>query len=157
MAVATASGYVPPDFPEAYAEWRANCGPAAVAALVGRPLALVRRLFPHFPGKPWCNVTQIRDALTGCGLAVKMLPNTWPDRGLVHVQWEGPWMAEGVPVAARYRHTHWIAVDGECVFDVNGGGEWLSRGRWEAEIVPLIVRHTRNATGGWHPRMGLSV
>ena len=29
--------------------------------------------------------------------------------GINRIQWEGPWLKPGVPPAAAYKHTHWVA------------------------------------------------
>lgn len=60
-----------------------------------------------------------------------------------------PW----TPTDSDQAHTEWRAncgPGGAMVFDVNAG-EWTTRGEWEADIVPLLVAHTKRATG-WHVR-----
>lgn len=142
--------YTPPDIAEAYDEWKANCGPAALAALVGRPLAQVREAFPDFPAKPWANPTHMRAALTRLDWSHRYCDG-WPERGLAFIQWEGPWLDPGVPVGAAYRHTHWVAAAEGKVFDVNAGN-WTTPDEWVTRIVPLFV--TGKVTG-WHVRCGL--
>lgn len=147
--------WAPTDTDQAHAEWRANCGPAALAAVTGRTLAQVRRAFPSYPARPWTNPTHMRAALESLGVPhtlPKLGPLDFPAFGLCFVQWEGPWLAPGVPVGAAYRNTHWVATAGagKAVYDVNAG-EWLRRAEWELEIVPLLLNHTKRATG-WHVR-----
>lgn len=36
----------PADIEEAHEQWKANCGPAALAAVLGRSVASVRPVFP---------------------------------------------------------------------------------------------------------------
>lgn len=100
----------------------ASCGPAAVAALLGRPLAEVRPAFPdQREGKTWTNLSMMFAALARLMLRVKAtsvdvaahegLPaKTWPLRGLVLVQLRGRWDAMPVNHPAQLSHTHWIAV-----------------------------------------------
>lgn len=149
--------WAPPDADQAFTEWRANCGPAALAAITGRTVGSLRRAFPEYPAKPWCNPTHMKAALDFIGMrhtTQKLDPLAFAAPGLCFIQWEGPWLAPGVPVGAAYRNTHWIATagpGGAMVFDVNAG-EWTTRGEWEADIVPLLVAHTKRATGGWYVR-----
>jgi hypothetical protein len=82
---------------------------------------------------------------------------TWPDYGLVRVQWEGPWTKPGVPKRARYRYTHWIGAaerSGETgIFDINcinNGTGWVSLKDWYNLVVPFIIKQYPRATGGWH-------
>lgn len=74
-------------------------------------------------------------------------------------------MAPGVPIAARYRHTHWVganAVDpmNTRIFDINAmangpgrehGSGWCDLDYWINELVPLILENgVPRATGRWH-------
>jgi hypothetical protein len=87
-------------------------------------------------------------------------PRTWPDYGLARVQWEGPWTAPGVPMRARYRHTHWVGAqwsEGKQetgIFDCNALGNgtgWCSVGAWATVIVPWIIENlVPRASGRWH-------
>jgi hypothetical protein len=151
--------YTPPDVAEAYDAYRANCGPAALAAVLRRPVMSVREFFPQFPARAWTNPTQMRAAADAAGvmwkahvLPLRRLPSY---RGLVLLQIDGPWCDPGVPVGAAYRHTHWVGLDGGMVYDANAG-EWLPPRRWADEIMSDIVSRTPRATGWW-VRSGIEI
>jgi hypothetical protein len=160
--------YNPPDVDAAHAAWKANCGPCALAALLGRPVMAVRDLFPAYPRRPWCNPTQMKAALGAAGARWRLtsLKFYWPVTGLAFVQFDGPWCSPEVPVAVAYRHTHWVAVRSRnapgmgttlppAVYDANAGA-WLTRPEWEAEILPLLLAHVEGSTGWW-VRTGIEV
>lgn len=144
-------------------EWGANCGPAALAAVLGKPLGDVRPHLVGFALKGYTNPTMMFDALRSLDIQHKRnKPSTsrgcpWPKFGLAHIQWEGPWTKPGVPMRARYRYTHWV---GACarnpsdvgIFDINAmnSGGWVSLDDWSATIVPYILKNVPRATGGWH-------
>lgn len=89
----------------------AACGQAALAALLERPLADVRHAFP--PHR-WVNLTQMRAALSTLGAQwTNGSSSTWegvPQRGLVLIQFHGPWTRPSAPVSAALKHAHWVAV-----------------------------------------------
>lgn len=148
-----------------YDEWRFNCGPGALCAVTGcTPIAALEAL-PKFRERGYTNPKMMRrglelrsakwrELLSEDG-AVNDLPriSNLPAHGLVRVQWAGPWTKPGVPVVARYRHSHWIAVDGEHVFDINAMcvGGWLPLVEWFNELVPWLIRECepKSATGDW--------
>lgn len=143
----------------AYDEWHANCGPGALAAVLDKTLADVRPHLTDFDRKHYTNPLMMLGALRSLGVHWTKLHDGWPKQGLVRVQWGGPWMREGVPVKARYRHTHWIAskhVDegdqrGIRVFDINGacvGWMWLAE--WMDQLVPWLLKECEpNGDGTW--------
>lgn len=98
----------------AYNTWGANCGPGALAAILDRPLDDVRPLLRGFDQKHYTNPRMMRAALDALGVkytwAVRRAGYLPPLHGLARVQWTGPWMKPGVPPAAAYRHTHWVAA-----------------------------------------------
>lgn len=152
--------YNPPDADEAYEQFRLNCGPAALAALLGRPVLSLRNAFPHYPRKPYSNPTHLRAALDFLGVphrrpAAGQGRRDFPARGLAFIQFDGPWCAPDVPVFVAYRQTHWVGSSGAMVYDVNAG-EWLTRAEWEAEVLPLLIAATKRATGWW-VRTGIEV
>lgn len=146
--------YCPPDADEARAVWRANCGPIALAALLGRPVMGVREFFPRFPKQPWTNPTHMKAALDLAGRRHRTTTTKVP-LALWFIQWDGPWLAPGVPVTVAYRHTHWIAAARGLVYDANAG-EWITRAEWEAEVVPHLLSYRQQATG-WRVRTGIEV
>jgi hypothetical protein len=82
----------PTDTNEQYAEWSANCGPCALAALLCREVKGVRVLFPQYPAKPWCNLKGMLAALASAKVACRYTASTdqrFPERGLAFVQWVG--------------------------------------------------------------------
>lgn len=148
-------------------EWGFNCGPAAVAAICGLSIAELRPHLLDFEQKQYTNPTLMWGILRSLGLHLglrwRMQTGTpgglsWPNRGLARVQWEGPWMADGVPMAARYRQTHWVGCHGLNrnnigIWDVNclnNGSGWVSLEDWTALAVPFITRSIKRANGKWH-------
>lgn len=113
---------------EAGQNWGFNCGPAALCALLNLTPAEIRPHLGDFEQKRYTNPTMIQAALTRCGATWRQTyrsdePLGLPmlDHGLIRVQWAGPWTQPGVPLRARYPHTHWVAMrnKGKEVFVVN--------------------------------------
>jgi len=111
------------DVDRAHAEWSANCGPTAFAAILDLTLDETRRHFgPEFEAKRYTNPTlmfaALRRALGNPPHRWRVLPGSrsvdatvgWPIYGLCRVQWMGTWCDPGVPIAARYRRSHWIGA-----------------------------------------------
>jgi len=153
-------------------EWGLNCGPAAVAAICGLSLPDLRPHLGDFEQKRYTNPTLMAQILRNVGAKVieaKTLNwrlemertgrRPWPRYGLARVQWEGPWTKEGVPIAARYRHTHWVGSscanqDNIGIWDVNclgNGTGWVGLNEWTNILVPWLLQecHPR-ADGRWH-------
>ena len=147
----------PDDAERAYQEWGANCGPAALAAIMGMTLDEVRPHLIGFDAKRYTNPAMMNEALRSIGRPWEKIGAQWPKYGLVRVQWEGPWTAPGVPIRARYCYTHWIGHEigvNTCgVFDINAIGNctgWCERGDWETVIIPAILAMYPRASGKWH-------
>jgi hypothetical protein len=145
--------------------WGANCGPGALAAVLGLSLDAVHPHLENFDQKRYTNPAMMRGALRSL-----KVDHDWkvgrfglfPRYGLARVQWEGPWTAPGVPVAAAYRHTHWVgsAMPDRSVsdphdvniFDINAicVGGWIDLPEWSTQLVPWLLKQCEpKATGGW--------
>lgn len=128
------------DAENAWNEWKCNCGPAALAAILGLHLKDVRKAVAEvgFASKGYMSPTMMRDAIPLAGGRVVQHngfrvgePMPWPRHGLARIQWCGPWTEPGSNPRWAYRHTHWTASwkmqdDKVLLFDVNGGLQWLS-------------------------------
>lgn len=161
------------DAERASQEWNCNCGPGALAAIMGLTLDEVR---PHVEkagfgaAKSYMNPTMMLDALNsagakwqakGKGKAFATL--TWPDYGLARIQWEGPWTEPGANGRWAYQYTHWVGSrvlthiredhNRTGIFDINAmanGSGWCRLADWQAVIVPAITEHHKRANGKWH-------
>ncbi len=153
--------FTPEDFGAAAEQWGANCGPGAIAAMLGLSMHQLRPYMGDFERKRYTNPTLMWETLKrlGCGWHLVKPPTAWPRYGLVRVQWEGPWTKPGVPMRARYRHTHWVgAIAGNPqnigIFDVNAlgnGSGWCSLADWGDVIVPWLLKEcVPRADGAWH-------
>lgn len=147
-------------------EWGCNCGPAALAAILGLTLDEVRPAIPKFEERGYTSPRMMKTALDQVdagGFRYRWNrmggQKVMPDYGLVRVQWEGPWTRPGAHWTERLRHTHWIGCclgsTGYGIFDVNcmnNGSGWASRENWESVIVPFLIRETApaEASGSWH-------
>jgi hypothetical protein len=148
------------DAQRAHDEWGANCGPGAIAAILGLTLNELRPHMGDFEQKHYTNPTLMWDVLYRLKVKYKVdnKSGNWPYHGLARVQWEGPWTRPGVPMRARYRHTHWVAAiiskqNGLGVFDINAmnSGGWIAFSDWNAILVPWIIENlVPKADGKWH-------
>lgn len=145
--------------------WNANCGPVSVAAISGLTLEELRPHLGDFEKKRYTNPTLMWEILRNAGITYhRPSPSVcearipWPSHGLARVQWEGPWTAPRVPIAARYRHTHWVASwkphgREHLIFDINCMcvGGWVSLSEWSRNVVPWLLRECEpKASGKWH-------
>lgn len=149
----------------AYDAWGCNCGPAALAAIMGMRLDDVRPHLVGFDEKRYTNPTMMFDGLARIGRPWRKIGKEWPTYGLARIQWEGPWTRPGVPMRVRYRHTHWVGSwkhheRGHGVFDVNmlnNGTGWGTYQDWDDFLVPEIVSHIPRADGRWHVTHGIEI
>lgn len=144
-------------------EWGANCGPGALAAIMGLTLDEIRPHVGDFERKRYTNPTLMWASLQRVGAKFSyrgghLGRENWPDYGLARIQWEGPWTKPGVPVAARYRHTHWVGarrgLSSVVIFDINcmnNGSGWVDVFDWAGFVVPWILYACEpKASGEWY-------
>ena len=143
-------------------EWGCNCGPGALAAILGKTLDEVRPLIPGFEQKRYTNPTMMYEALNSSGAHWRLERSPasalfFPKYGLARVQWEGPWTEPGVPVRARYRYTHWVGAHTQpaqiSIFDINAisYGGWIHADEWSNDLVPWLLKELYpHASGKYH-------
>lgn len=154
----------PAEADAAYEAWGCNCGPSALAAIMGMTLDSVRPLLPGFDEKRYTNPSMMNTALRAIGRPWRKIGAAWPRYGLARIQWEGPWTEPGVPMAARYRHTHWVGSwltkSSHGVWDVNmlaNGTGWGRFEHWRDILVPHLTAHIPRANGRWHVTHGIEI
>ncbi len=157
------------------ADW--NCGPAAIAAVVRLTPAELESHLGTFRSKGYTNPTLMFAILRSLGIGWRTIDKgCWPSYGLVRIQWHGPWMNPGVPIAARYRKTHWVGCRSRLVpsprrdvpqdeqvrterqiFDVNciGVGGWVPEAEWKDQVVPWLVPQFKELKG-WDGRWSMT-
>jgi hypothetical protein len=84
----------PTDIERAARRWQANCGPCALAAVLGVPVQRAQALLPDWPG--YTTITCVKAALARVTAVGARLPSD----GLVFLQWGGH---DHKPVKAQYR------------------------------------------------------
>lgn len=150
-------------------EWRFNCGPGALCAVLGMTPTEIRPYLGDFERKGYTNPTLMTDTLNRIGVKYFQTyrgdnPNAaicrvCPLFGLVRIQWSGPWTNPGVPMRVRYRHTHWVGWDDKAgehgqVFDINAmcSGGWLPFNEWATGLTPWLIKQCEpKASGEWWP------
>ena len=140
--------------------WGFNCGPGALCAVLGLTPDELRPKMGTFERKGYTNPTLMAEVLAAHGVRYRQTYRSdLPGRcrlefGLMRVQWAGPWTQPGVPMAARYRQTHWVAMAGDEVFDINAicVGGWIGLQEWQTKLVPWLIREAcPRGTGEWWP------
>lgn len=147
------------------ASWGFNCGPGSLCGLLRVTPIEIRSSLGDFESKGYTNPTLMASILRRLNVPFRRVfesavepfkPIVWPEYGLVRVQWAGPWTKEGVPMAARYRRTHWIGFRKEPheVFDINAMcvDGWLPFNEWSDQLVPWLLKQVLPAANGeWWP------
>lgn len=150
-----APSFVPWDIEVARINFGANCGPAAFAAVTEREVCRVMQYFPHFPERPWTNLTQMLQALAVAGFNASVERCVAPSRGLALVQFLGPWTAKQFFSRWSLVHTHWVGVDGDWVFDHNACC-WQTLAEWASGTAANLIAEVPRATG-WRIKYGVEV
>lgn len=151
----------------AFDAWGCNCGPAALAAVLGLTLDEVRPFVEYagFADKRYTNPTMMQDAIRFAGATIGKrwtVPESerskisFPHQGLARIQWTGPWSQPGASVRWKYRQSHWVAcwrigegaASWRLIFDINGGFRPLRE--WIRDIVPVITKSIPRADGDWY-------
>lgn len=135
--------------------WKFNCGPGALCAVLDLTPDQLRPYLGDFERKGYMNPTMVMDTLKWRGVAFERIYRneepltTWSipnvPIGLMRTQSGGPWMKPGVPMAARYWHTHWVAIaNGTHVFDINAVcvGGWIPATEWREKLMPWLLKET---------------
>ena len=132
----------PLDVREAHANWGANCGPAALAAALGRDIADVVASFPNFPDRPYTNLPMMVGALNSLGLSWSKVDDPgsrdgFPTNGVVLIRWishtHSPSQFNGI------QRRHWIAVASDFVYEINLDS-WVPRQLWETGFLPILAK-----------------
>jgi hypothetical protein len=147
---------------KASSDWGFNCGPGAICAALNITPSELRPHLGDFEAKRYTNPRLMTATLGRLGVAWRQVYRSEDPNGvlpilnlaLVRVQWGGPWTNPGVPMMARYRQTHWIAVRNKSteVFDVNAVhlNRWLPRKVWSDQLVPWLCREVVPQWDGRH-------
>lgn len=152
------------DADRAHSEWHCNCGPGAIAGILHLTLDEVRPYMGDFERKGYTNPKLMWECLRRLDVHFSyrggdLGRDNWPRYGLARIQWEGPWTEPGVPMRARYRHTHWVGVSARDphnvgIFDINAlanGSGWCAISDWIGTVVPFILETcVPKADGHWH-------
>lgn len=136
----------PSNSDRAITDFGARCGPIAFAAITGLSADDSLRFFPESQFRPWTSRIDMIRAFRESGRSYSRKSKVWPAAGLCLVQFTGPWSRHNFPAAAL-AHTHWVAVLGEYIYDINWEG-WLPRQNWE-EIVLEELINAKPFADGW--------
>ena len=143
--------YTPAESEHCREQWKAACGHHALAAVCNERLATVCQAVGHRKG--WMNPTMIHNALATLGVPVRLTKGLQTQNlcaGLNRVQFEGPWLAEGLRPALAYPYTHWIGQrDGYVLDTLIDPFDWLLRADWAAVVSHGYYTALPRATG-WH-------
>lgn len=154
--------YEPTDIDAAHAQWKANCGPCSLAAILKKDVNDVRQFLNGFDKRGYMNPTHMKEALHLAGQHFT-IKKTIPTFGLAFIQFTGTWTKPGAPIAAAYRHTHWVGVAHPkpfwtFLYDVNiEGGQWVEKMWWEENVLPLIADAHKGADGKYFIRTAIEI
>ncbi len=76
-------------------------------------------------------------------------------RGVALLQFAGPWSRPGVPKIVHLKHTHWVAICDQFIYDINAP-TWLSISEWELQIFPEIAAN-HSGCNGWSAKVSFEI
>lgn len=149
----------PSDVGEQHDLWGANCGPTALAAILGISVAEVRPLIEQAQNgtfKGYMHAGHLLNTLKLAGKSVRRIDCSyrkicWPeDQGVCLLQFDGPWCLPNANPRARFRYTHSVAAaaNGALVYDGNAR-VWLRREDWEGKVLQSLIDDVKRCTG-WY-------
>lgn len=147
--------FVPWDIEVARINFKANCGPSSFAAITKNQVCRVMQYFPHFKDRQSTNLTQMGYALRAAGYQTETKKQMFPKHGVALIQFLGPWTDKHFFSRWSLIHTHWIAIDGEWVFD-HTERNWMATKDWAYNVAPAFIAETSRATG-WAVKFGIEV
>ena len=149
--------YAPTDLSIASVVFGANCGPAALAACLGKEVAEIMRYLPHFEdeSKRYTTLTSMKAALRAASVIFEVKKHQSPVHGMALIQWTGPWTQKHFFSRWSLRYTHWIAIDGEMIYD-DYNGIWQPRDEWAKNVVPAYLCEIPQAAS-WAVKYGIEV
>jgi hypothetical protein len=149
--------YVPSDLTISEVVFGANCGPAALAASLSMEVADIMRYLPHFEDetKRYTNLTAMKAALNAAEVSFEVRRNEFPSRGLALIQWTGPWTQKQFFSRWSLRYTHWVAVDGDMIYDIHNGF-WQHQDEWARDVVPDYLAELPQAAD-WAVKYGIEL
>jgi hypothetical protein len=135
----------------AHEQWKANCGPHALASACGQTLERIREALLDFHERPWTTPTRIKEALVNLGQDYRedraLRTRLLPARGIARIQWEGRWLKAGVPRRVAYGYTHWVGIREGHVFDtISPAFGWVPLDLWASQ-TDLFAQ---DQFEGWH-------
>jgi hypothetical protein len=126
-----------------------ECGAAALCAVLEETPENVRRYLIYSETQRYTNPTAMTAVLTVMRVPHRITfrsDDPQPKKplslrlGVARVQWGGHWCGPHMPLAARRRKTHWIAVCGDWVYDINRADDgWIHREVWERFVLPAVA------------------
>lgn len=149
----------------AFDDWGSNCGPGALAGMLGYTLDELRPHLREFEAKRYTNIALMTAILRDLKVPHAITrphkdgSERWPQYGLARIQWTGPWTSAAYAENSRVkdRHSHWVGVrrllNGLYIFDINAMnvGGWITYEEWSKQLVPWLLEQCEPyASGGWY-------
>jgi hypothetical protein len=124
--------------------WGADCGPVALAAILGLRLGDVRRLIPE--GKPQhaLDTALLPEIIRCAGRSYRLVGQRLPEHGIALIKFGG-W---------RKQPAHWVAVSGSHALD-STSCRWVPALAWLRFLAVLSILLGGN--GRWWVYVGIEV
>lgn len=139
------------DSQSAHQNWKATCGPHAIAAACGLSLEEVRGAIENYRG--WMNPTQVSNTLRNLKRSFTLQSQLKTQKlceGINRIQWEGPWLKPGRPATEAYRHTHYVAhIQGMVLCTACLAAEWIPVDEWRKHHLETEPASPFHVTHHW--------